>query len=105
MRRTLALLICAHNEELVLAKTMLSAIAAGMSAEDIYVVDDNSSDATSKIAKSILAKSNVLRVRRSGKGLGLTKGAKKFELSQHYRWIHIADADGAFAPDYFHIFR
>jgi cellulose synthase/poly-beta-1,6-N-acetylglucosamine synthase-like glycosyltransferase len=101
----MALLIAAHNEELVLSKTIGSAIAAGMKREHIYVVDDNSSDATSKIAKSILPVENVMKVQRSGKGLALTKAAKRFNLTKRYRWIHIADADGAFAPRYFKIFR
>ncbi len=104
-KKIMALLIAAHNEELVLEKTLRSAIAANMSAEHIYVVDDNSKDRTSQIAKSILPKANVMRVRRSGKGLALAKGSKKFQLTKRYRWIHIADADGAFAPNYFRIFR
>lgn len=101
----LALLIAAHNEELVIAQTIKSAIRAGMKAEHIYVVDDNSSDKTSEIAKSILGENNVIKVRRSGKGLALTKAAKRFGLARRYRWIHIADADGGFAPDYFPVFR
>lgn len=101
----LALLIAAHNEELVLANTINSAIRAGMPPAHIYVVDDNSTDKTSSIARSIIGAANVLKVRRSGKGLALTKAAKKFSLTERYRWIHIADADGAFSPDYFKTFR
>jgi len=104
-RRKLALLIAAHNEELVIEQTIRSAIRAGMKREYIYVVDDNSSDATSKIVRSLIGKENVLRVRRSGKGLALTKAAKKFKLAERYQWIHIADADGGFARDYFWVFR
>lgn len=104
-RPMLALLIAAHNEELVLENTIRSAIRAGMKAEDIYVVDDNSEDDTSKIAKSILGNDNVIKVRRSGKGLALTKANKHFKLSKRYRWIHIADADGGFASNYFALFR
>ncbi len=105
MKTMLALLISGHNEELVIAGTIRSAINAGMKAQDIYVVDDNSSDKTSKIARTLLPAGNVHRVRRSGKGLALTKAAKKFGLTERYRWIHVADADGAFAPDYFTVFR
>ncbi|HSX32209.1 MAG TPA: glycosyltransferase family 2 protein [Candidatus Saccharimonadales bacterium] len=101
----LALLIAAHNEELVLENTVRSAIRAGMKPADIYVVDDNSTDDTSKIAKSILGEDNILKVRRSGKGLALTKANKRFRLSKRYRWIHIADADGGFAKNYFAVFR
>ena len=104
-RPMLALLIAGYNEELVIGNTLRSAINAGMEANDIYVVDDNSSDQTSAIACSILGPDNVLKVDRSGKGLALTKGAKHFDLTRRYRWIHIADADGGFSPDYFKIFR
>lgn len=101
----IALLIPAHNEELVIADTINSAINAGMKPENIYVVDDNSSDQTSKIARSLIPRNNVHRVRRSGKGLAIKKAAKKFRFSESYRWIHIADADGGFATDYFRVFR
>ena len=105
MKKVMALLIAAHNEELVIAQTLQSAIATGMKAADIYVVDDNSQDKTSAIARSIVGPKNVVKVRRSGKGLALTKAARKFDLVGNYRWIHIADADGGFAPNYFKIFR
>lgn len=104
-RPMLALLIAAHNEELVLANTVKSAIAAGMPAEHIYIVDDNSTDKTTTIARGLVGRDNTIKVRRSGKGLALTKAAKHFKLTRRYRWIHIADADGAFSPDYFKVFR
>ncbi len=104
-RRKLALLIAAHNEEMVIEQQIRSAIRAGMPKEYIYVVDDNSTDATSKIVKSIIGPKNVVKVKRSGKGLALTKAVKKFELTKKYQWIHIADADGGFSPDYFKVFR
>ena len=104
-KQMIALLVAAHNEEVVLGNTLLSAINAGMDRAHIYVVDDNSSDNTGKIAKEILPAENVVKVGRSGKGLALTKGARKFKLTERYRWIHIADADGAFASNYFYIFR
>jgi glycosyltransferase involved in cell wall biosynthesis len=104
-KRKLALLIAAHNEELVIEQTVRSAIRAGMKPQDIYVVDDNSSDATSKIVRGILGRTQVIKVRRSGKGLALTKAARKFQLAERYDWIHIADADGGFSPDYFKVFR
>jgi len=104
-RPMLALLISAHNEELVLANTVRSAIRAGMSRQHIYIVDDNSSDGTAQIARGLVGTTNTISVERSGKGLALSKAAKHFQLSRRYRWIHIADADGAFAPDYFTTFR
>lgn len=102
---TLALLIAAHNEELVLGNTLASAIAAGMKAEHIYVVDDGSTDATTKVAKEYIPSINVIKLTQGGKGAALYRAAKRFRLASKYRWIHIADADGAFAPRYFNIFR
>lgn len=104
-KQMLCLLISAHNEELVLAKTITSAITAGMDPEHIYVVDDHSGDRTSEIARGHLPSANVIRVHRSGKGLALSKAARRFRLTKRYRWVHIADGDGAFSPDYFHVFR
>jgi cellulose synthase/poly-beta-1,6-N-acetylglucosamine synthase-like glycosyltransferase len=101
----MALLVAAHNEELVLENTLRSAIAAGMEPRHIYVVDDASTDTTSQIAEAVIGKFNVIKVDHSGKGLALTKAAKTFNLTKRYRWIHIADADGAFAPDYFKVIR
>ncbi|MDB5181505.1 MAG: hypothetical protein JWP13_268 [Candidatus Saccharibacteria bacterium] len=104
-RGKLALLIAGHNEELVIEQTLRSAIKSGMRPQDIFVVDDNSDDATQEIAISVIGKDNVLKVDRSGKGLALTKGAAHFNLTERYQWIHIADADGGFATAYFDIFR
>lgn len=104
--RSLALLIPAHNEALVLKQTVQSAMAAGMKKDDIYVVVDKSDDQTAIIAKRLLDTKNVMVLRhRAGKGLALTKGANKFKLAKRYRWIHIADADGYFEPGYFWTLR
>lgn len=100
-RAPVALLIAAHNEELVLENTIRSAIAAGQAKKHIYVVDDNSSDTTSQIARSILPRRNVKKVDRSGKGLALMRGTQHFKLTERYEWVHIADADGAFSENYF----
>lgn len=97
----LCLLIAAHNEELVIQDTIKSAITAGMNPKYIYVVNDNSKDNTAKMARQLLPPKNVISVRRSGKGLALTKAIRKFQLAELYRWIHIADADGYFASNYF----
>jgi cellulose synthase/poly-beta-1,6-N-acetylglucosamine synthase-like glycosyltransferase len=89
----------------VVSTTIKSAIGAGLPKKHIYVVDDSSTDKTFKIARQILPKKNVCKVRRSGKGLAVAKARKKFNLVEKYRWIHVADADGAFAPNYFTALR
>lgn len=100
-KRPIALIMSAYNEELVLEHTIRSAIAAGLPAEDIYVVDDKSADATAEIARSVLGELNVLTVGRSGKGLAIHKINQQLRISQRYEWIHIADADGEFDQSYF----
>lgn len=104
-QKHICLLIAAHNEALVIEQTIKSAVLAGLKSDHIFVVDDNSDDRTIKIARDILGNTNVCRVRRSGKGLAITKAVKKFDLINRYRWIHIADADGGFMPGYFTIFQ
>jgi biofilm PGA synthesis N-glycosyltransferase PgaC len=99
--KQLALLLPAHNEELIIAATIQSAIAAGQAIEDIYVVNDNSSDDTRAIATRMLGKANVLNVKRSGKALAVKKAIIKFEIESRYTWLHIADADSIFSQDYF----
>jgi cellulose synthase/poly-beta-1,6-N-acetylglucosamine synthase-like glycosyltransferase len=104
-RRQLALLLPGHNEELIIAKTIQSAVKAGQQLRDIYVVDDNSNDGTRREALKHLPKSNVLSVERSGKAGAVLKAIKHFKLEDNYTWIHIADADSIFGSDYFRIYK
>lgn len=104
-RRKLALLLPGHNEELIIAATIKSAIKAGQNRRDIFVVNDASTDATRKIATELLGKDNVLNVRRSGKALAVKKAIRKFNIPRNYQWLHVADADSVFGPDYFRIYR
>ena len=100
-KRPLALVISAYNESLVLEHTLRSAIAAGLPAQDIYVVDDCSKDGTDSIARRVIGSVNVFRVSRSGKGLAIHKISSELHLAERYNWIHIADADGEFDTEYF----
>ncbi len=104
-RRRLALLLPGHDEELIIATTIRSAIAAGQPREDIFVVDDASSDKTRKEALKELPRKQVLTVGRSGKGLAVHKAIKYFKIEERYVWLHVADADSIFCPDYFHIYK
>jgi hypothetical protein len=104
-RRKLALLLPGHNEELIISTTIRSAVAAGQNKRDIFVVDDASTDATRRLAVELLGKQNVLSVHRSGKALAVKKAIKKFNIERQYQWLHVADADSIFSPDYFRIYR
>jgi cellulose synthase/poly-beta-1,6-N-acetylglucosamine synthase-like glycosyltransferase len=104
-QKQLVLLLPAHNEELIIAETIRSAIAAGQKKQDIYVVNDNSSDKTEEIAIRMLGAANVLTVGRSGKALAVKKAIDAFDLVTRYTWLHIADADSIFSQDYFRHYR
>lgn len=105
LKKKLCLLLPGHNEEMIIASTIRSAVAAGMSKRDIFVVDDNSSDNTRAEAVALLGKSHVLSVERSGKALAVKKAIKHFKLESRYHWLHIADADSIFGANYFRIYR
>ncbi len=104
-RRKMALLLPGHNEELIIATTIQTAIAAGQPKRDIYVVDDNSSDNTRKLAIESLGAHNVLTVERSGKAGAVLKAIKYFDIEKQYEWLHVADADSIFSPDYFRVYK
>ncbi|MDB5165062.1 MAG: hypothetical protein JWL89_688 [Candidatus Saccharibacteria bacterium] len=103
-KKKLALLLPAHNEELIIQATILSAIAAGQPKDRIFVVDDNSSDKTRRKAMEILGHKQVLTVQRSGKALAVYKAIRRFKIVERYRWLHVADADSVFGSDYFRIY-
>lgn len=105
-RRTrLALLLPGHNEELIIAATIRSALASGMQAKDIYVVDDGSTDSTRQEAAATLPDQNILSVSRRGKAHAVRTAIDHFGIIKRYKWLHVADADSIFCPDYFHIYR
>src|SRR5690606_16591996 len=88
-------------EELVLEHTLRSAIDAGLWPQDIFVVDDCSSDRTAEIARHVVGEMNILTVGRSGKGLAIHRINQNLRLTERYDWIHVADADGEFDQNYF----
>lgn len=100
-RKKIALLLPGHNEELIIRATIRSAIAAGLAIEDIYVVDDDSSDSMYELAVAELGPQQVLHVERSGKALAVKKAIEAFSLASQYEWVHVADADSVFSPNYF----
>jgi cellulose synthase/poly-beta-1,6-N-acetylglucosamine synthase-like glycosyltransferase len=104
-RRRLALLLPGHNEEMILAETIRSAVAAGIAKRDIYMVDDDSSDATRAIALRYLPAENVLTVARSGKAGAVYQAISHFSIVKRYVWLHVADADSIFCSDYFRIYK
>ena len=98
--QSIALLIPAHNEEAVLEDTLVGALATGLLARDIYLVNDSSTDQTLTVARKILSSKNVVSVNRGGKALALKEGIVHFNLINRYDWVQIIDADSIFSPNY-----
>ena len=89
-KRKIAFLIPAHNEGEVLAGCLLS-IFSIVPKEDIYVVDDGSTDNTVLVAKRFTDR--VLSQPRSGKAHALNSAIKMFKLTEKYDYIMPFDAD------------
>jgi cellulose synthase/poly-beta-1,6-N-acetylglucosamine synthase-like glycosyltransferase len=104
-KKKLALLLPGHNEELIIATTIASAVKAGHPLEDIYVVDDGSEDKTRREALKMLPRRNVLSKPKGGKARAVLSGIEHFKIEERYTWLHIADADSVFCPDYFRMYK
>ncbi|MQA07571.1 MAG: glycosyltransferase [Pseudonocardiaceae bacterium] len=97
--RDVAVLMAAHNEEVVIDAS-LSALARLIPAGNIYVVSDASTDRTVELAKAhgvnvIETASNV------GKAGALQEGIDRFELATGYRAVLLLDADTRLDDGYF----
>lgn len=96
--RDVAVLVAAHNEEMVIAETIR---AAGriVDVRNIFVVSDGSSDATADIARR--AGANVLELSPNrGKAGALAAAITEFNLRDRFEVVLLLDADTQLAPDY-----
>jgi cellulose synthase/poly-beta-1,6-N-acetylglucosamine synthase-like glycosyltransferase len=88
------------NEALVLSDTLTSVLAAGLSPDDVLVVDDCSTDETARIAESFR-----VRLRRNPQNLGKSTSIERAiddlrELGSH-DFVSVLDADTLVHADYF----
>ena len=94
-----AVLIAAHNEELVIANTIRSALSVGVPSDHIFVASDGSSDATAGIARDFGAQVLELDPNR-GKAGALAAAIEHFRLADNFEVVLLLDADTRLAPDY-----
>ncbi len=96
----LCVIVPAKDEGLVIAKTLENLLEAKVPPEDIFVIDDGSSDGTGVIAKSYGV--NVLRNEVNiGKAESITLIVSSFDLTSHYELIALMDADTKVDSEYF----
>ncbi len=101
---TLSVVICAHNEEEWLPKTLASLLEQARSADEIIVVDNASTDATANVIDGFAQKhpqANIKRVYQSRKGLHHAREAGWRAASSDI--IVMTDADIMFPADWLRI--
>ncbi len=89
-RGKIAVLVPAHNEEDNLPLSLPSATRQ-VGPENVYVVDDNSSDETARVALGYTA--HVYSTARGGKGAAVLAGIERFDLLDRYEGVLVLDAD------------
>jgi biofilm PGA synthesis N-glycosyltransferase PgaC len=93
-----AIVIAAHNEELVIEKTLASAMCQ-VPRGQIYVASDGSTDATTELA--IRRGANVLDLNPNrGKAGAIVAAIEYFDLVERYDVVMLLDADTVLADDY-----
>lgn len=98
-RSSVAVLIPAHNEELVLPATLRAATAL-LDAEQIFVVSDGSSDGTADVARSF--GTNVLELNPNrGKAGAISAAIMQFRLAERFEIVMLLDADTVLDEHYF----
>lgn len=94
-----AVLIAAHNEEVVISES-LRAITALVPARNVHVVSDGSTDRTVELARR--AGVHVVGTEGNlGKAGALQVGIRRFRLVRRYRLVMLLDADTRVEPGYF----
>jgi poly-beta-1,6-N-acetyl-D-glucosamine synthase len=100
----LCVLLPAKDECLGISKTVRSILQAGILAEDVYVIDDGSSDGTGEIASSFGV--NVIRNPKNiGKAMALSRGAREFAVVDRYDYVCLMDADTEVCDGYFDVVK
>ena len=94
-----AVLIPAHNEEAVLARS-LESIARLIARDNIYVVSDASTDRTVAIAAD-RGVSVIETAAKAGKAGALEEGIRRFQLVERYEAVLLLDADTQLDQHYF----
>lgn len=96
--KTVCVIVPAYNEKKVLSHT-LESLLKSFRAEDVYVVNDGSSDDTENIAKEY--SKNVLTLStNTGKGHAINAAIRYFRLTKKYKYILLIDGDTLISSSY-----
>jgi biofilm PGA synthesis N-glycosyltransferase PgaC len=92
-----AILVPAYNEEDVLDRTLAAAVREA-GAENVYVANDASADATARIGEYWCSGNVYTAPENAGKSKGLKAAIDRFRLTERYEGIFILDSDTWLAP-------
>jgi cellulose synthase/poly-beta-1,6-N-acetylglucosamine synthase-like glycosyltransferase len=96
-----AILMAAHNEELVISDS-LRAIAELVPVRNVHVVSDCSTDRTVELVQELGAR--VIQTEQNvGKAGALKTGIRHFRLAERFEAVLILDADTQLDPRYFQV--
>lgn len=96
----LAVLLPCFNEELVIKDAILSVLATGLPEENVFVIDDCSTDNSANIAKS-LGVNIISNPSNIGKTRGIESATQILLLKDRFKFISILDADTTVDKGYF----
>lgn len=104
--RKFAIVVPAHNEEKIIAKTIysLSGLIYPKKNYDVFVIADNCTDNTAKLARSLGA--NVLErfnKKKKGKGYALRWAFDKLLEEKEYDAVIVVDADSLISGNYLEV--
>lgn len=101
--KEICVVIPARNEEVLIGSCLKSIIDTGMLPEDIYVIDDASSDGTQEEVKKVTGIHLLINGENLGKASSLNRLITHFKLLDTYAYIAFSDADSFIHPEYFRI--
>jgi cellulose synthase/poly-beta-1,6-N-acetylglucosamine synthase-like glycosyltransferase len=103
--RDLCVVIPAFNEETLIGRCVRSVLAAGVSPDDVFVIDDCSSDGTAAIVERFDGVTLVRNGDRLGKARSLRRVLEIRAIVDRFQYVALLDADSHVAPGYFEIVR
>lgn len=91
--------IAVFNESIVIRRTVESLFQAGFTSDEIFFVDDYSTDDTYEILKTLLV--NVCRVpKNGGKAAAQTFGLAHFNIYDRFEYVTFLDGDTILEPNF-----